>query len=71
MSDPEADQRLEKIESSLAHVERLYEQLNEVVVKHAEALRRIQVQLQRIGASVEEMEGERIRSTNPKPPHHH
>lgn len=64
------DERLEKMESTLAHLERLMEQLNEIVTEHAETLRRMQAQQQRVSASLEAIELERIKSTNPKPPHY-
>jgi uncharacterized coiled-coil protein SlyX len=65
-----AEARLEKIESHLAYLEHLCDQLNEVVAEQAKALRRIQNQQSKVASSLEEMELERIRSTNPKPPHY-
>ncbi|MBI5386484.1 MAG: SlyX family protein [Verrucomicrobia bacterium] len=62
--------RLERIESALAHLERHYEQLNEVVIEHGRSLARIQSLLQRLGQTVENIELDRIKSTNPKPPHY-
>jgi uncharacterized coiled-coil protein SlyX len=64
------EQRLERIESHLAHVERLYDELNQVVVQQADVLRRMQAQERRLSESMEAMELERIKSTNPRPPHY-
>ncbi len=66
----EATQRLEKIESHLAHLERHYEQLNAVVVEQARTLRKMQTLQQKLSASVENSELERIKGTNSKPPHY-
>ena len=66
----ESAQRLQTIESHLAHLERLYEQLNEVVVEQAKLIQRLQTQQKRIAGALESSELERIKSTNPKPPHY-
>ena len=63
-------QRLEKIESHLAHLERQYEELNQVVIEQARMIKRLQTQQGKIAESVETAEMERIRATNPKPPHY-
>lgn len=64
------EQRLEKIETHLAHLERLYDELNQVVVEQAETIHRMRTQERRLSATIEGLELERIRSTNPKPPHY-
>ena len=66
----ESAERLEKVEAALAHLERQYEQLNEVVVAQAKVLSKLQTQLQRVGQSMDGMELDRIKATNPKPPHY-
>jgi uncharacterized coiled-coil protein SlyX len=68
--DKELAERLEKIESHVAHLEHLYEQLNQVVLEQGRELTRMQAQQQRISRTVETMELERIKSTNQKPPHY-
>jgi uncharacterized coiled-coil protein SlyX len=68
--DREIAERLEKIESHLAHLERLCEQLNEVIVEQGRQLGRITSQQQRLSQSVETIELDRIKATNPKPPHY-
>jgi uncharacterized coiled-coil protein SlyX len=64
------NRRLERIEAHLAHVERLHDDLNEVVVEQAGLLKKLQTQLRRVSNTVETAELERIRATNPKPPHY-
>jgi uncharacterized coiled-coil protein SlyX len=66
----ELEKRLAKLESSLAHIERLYEQLNEVVTEQSRELTRLKKQVAATGETLEGIEGERIRSTNAKPPHY-
>jgi len=64
------EERLQTIEASLAHLEHLVEQLNEVVTQQAKTIQRLQHGQQRMASSMEQMELERIRGTNPKPPHY-
>jgi uncharacterized coiled-coil protein SlyX len=66
----EAAERLEKIESHLAHMECQYEQINAVVVEQARTLRKVQALQQKLAAAVEHSELERVKATNPKPPHY-
>ena len=65
-----SDERLQKVESHVAALERQLEQLNEVAVEQARELDRLKKQLGRIAQTVENAELERIKSTNPKPPHY-
>jgi uncharacterized coiled-coil protein SlyX len=65
-----SSERLERIEAHLAHVERQYEQLNEVVIEQGRALARLQKENTKVSQAVETMELERIRANNPKPPHY-
>ncbi|HWY74843.1 MAG TPA: SlyX family protein [Verrucomicrobiae bacterium] len=68
--DKQLAERLERIEFNLAHLEHLYDQLNQVVLEQGRTLGRMQIQQQRISRTMEVMELDRIKSTNPKPPHH-
>jgi uncharacterized coiled-coil protein SlyX len=68
MSD--SSQRLEKIESHLAHLERQYEELNQVVIEQARLIARLQKETGKISDTVGTIELERVRGTNPKPPHY-
>lgn len=63
-------QRLERIEAHLAHVERQNDALNEVVIEQGKLLKKLQAQVGRLSDSVESAELDRIKSTNPKPPHY-
>ena len=69
MSDPFA-QRLVKLESNLAHLEHLCEQLNQVVVAQGKQLARLQGQQQQLDTTVATIELERVKANNPKPPHY-
>ena len=66
----ESAQRLEKIESHLAHLERQYEELNQVVIEQARVLARLQKEHTKVSGAVESMEMERISTNTPKPPHY-
>ena len=66
----ESAERLEKIESNLAHLERQYEQLNQVVIEQARALARLQKESAQVSETIGNIELERVRATNPKPPHY-
>lgn len=64
------DERLQRLEAHVSHLEHLCDQLNAVVTDQARELDRLRQGLQRIGRSVESMEMDRIKANNPKPPHH-
>ena len=66
----ELAQRLEHLESQLAHLDRQYEQLNQVVIDQAKTLRKMQATQQRMAETVETAELDRVKSTNAKPPHY-
>ena len=70
MADSDANDRLMKIESNLAELERLYDQLNQVVIEQGNALYRLGQMQQQISDTVETIEMDRIKSTNAKPPHY-
>jgi SlyX protein len=63
-------QRLERIETYVAHLEHQVEQLNGVVVEQGKLVEHLKKQTQRQSAFLETMELERIKANNPKPPHH-
>ena len=62
--------RLDRLESHLAHVEKQVEELNDVIIDQARTIKRLQTITERLRDSVETTEIERIKSTNPKPPHY-
>ncbi len=63
-------QRLEKLESHVAHLEHQIEQLNDVVVDHSKLMERLKKQVQLQSETLETIEMERIKANNPRPPHH-
>jgi len=63
-------QRLERIESHLAHLERHYEELNQVVIEQSGTIKKLQLQQQRMAQTMETSEVERIKATSSKPPHY-
>jgi len=68
--DPTTSTRLEKLEFNLSHLEHQFEQLNQVVIEQAALLKRLQTQQRKLGQTIETIELERVRATNPKPPHY-
>jgi SlyX protein len=62
--------RFSRLEIQVAHIERLAEQLNGVVIEQSRELDRVRKLLQRQGLTLETIEMDRIKSTNPKPPHY-
>ncbi len=69
MSD-EVTQRLDRVEANLAHLEHQVEQLNGVIVEQGRELEQLKKLVQRQGSTLESIELERVKSTNPKPPHY-
>ena len=69
MSDPIV-KRLVNLESNLAHLEQLCEQLNQVVVTQGKQLARLRAQQDQAGQTLATIELERVKATNPKPPHY-
>jgi uncharacterized coiled-coil protein SlyX len=68
--EPELSERLQRLESHVAHLEHQYEELNQVIIEQSRVIKRLQNQQQRIAESVETAELDRIKSTNAKPPHY-
>lgn len=68
--DQELAERLERLESHLAHLERQHEELNGVVIEQARAIKKLQSVQQRVAETIENAELDRIKSTNAKPPHY-
>jgi len=62
--------RLENIESNLAHLERQYEELNQVVIEQARIITRLQKEHVKVSTAVQTMEIDRISANNTKPPHY-
>ena len=64
------EDRLQKLESHIAFLERQYDDLNKVVIEQGRALARVQSELGRANELLRSAEIERIRENNPKPPHY-
>lgn len=68
--DDELAERLNRLESTIAHLEHATELLNEVVTEQGRELTQLKRKYLQQAQSLETIELERIRSTNPKPPHY-
>lgn len=66
--DPEVQVRLE---SSIAHLEKLTEELNEVVIQQGRKLERLAQALERLEAHVKDPEWNDASGPQPPPPHYH
>jgi uncharacterized coiled-coil protein SlyX len=64
------DERLVKIESSLAHLEQLAESLNGTVSVQDKALRRLTQQLDQLTNRIAAEDAKATKENNPKPPHY-
>jgi uncharacterized coiled-coil protein SlyX len=63
-------ERLDQLESHLMHLERLCEQLNQVVLDQGRQITKLIAQQQRISETVDNIELDRIKATSTKPPHY-
>ena len=66
----ELEQRLVRLEAHLAHIERQNDAINEIVVEQGKLLQKLQAHVRRLSESAEATELDRIKSTNPRPPHY-
>ena len=66
----EAEQRLDRIEAHVTHLEQQLEQLNGVLIEQGKLVERLKKEVQRQSAAMETIELERIKATNPRPPHY-
>ncbi len=64
------EQRLASIEAHVAHLEKHHDELNGVIIEQGKLLKKLQTKVGRISDSLETEELDRIKSTNPKPPHY-
>ena len=69
MSD-EAAQRLDRVEATIAYWEHQVEQLNGVIIEQGKELEQLKRLVHRQAATLESIELERVKTTNPKPPHY-
>jgi len=66
----ENSQRIDKLESHLAHLEHQVEQLNGVVIDQGKLLDRLKKETQRQSGILQTLELEGIKSNVDKPPHY-
>ena len=67
---PSLDDRQNAVESSVAHLERQYDELNQMVVKQDKLLTRLSTMMTRMDSTFQGMEIDKIRNNNQKPPHY-
>ncbi len=63
-------QRMDKLESHVAHLEHQVEQLNGVIIEQGKLLDRLKKEVQRQSSILQTLELERMKSNNQKPPHY-
>jgi uncharacterized coiled-coil protein SlyX len=63
-------QRIERLETNVAHLEHQVEQLNEVIIEQSKLVEFLKKQTQRQSGILETMELEQIKANNAKPPHY-
>ncbi len=66
MSD-ENSQRMDKLETHLAHLEHQVDELNAVIIEHGKLLDRLKREVQRQSNIMQTLELERMKSNNQKP----
>jgi len=66
----ENSQRMDRLESHLAHLEHHVEQLNGVVIEQGKLLDRLRKETQRQSVAMQTLELERLKSNVQKPPHY-
>lgn len=64
------EQRIQRLETHLAHLERQHEELNQVVIDQDRVLRRLLSSAKNNEEFIRGLEIERIRANNPPPPHY-
>ena len=69
MNEPFTD-RIDKIESHVAHLDRQIDQLNEVAVEQSREMDRLKKLVGRLSLSLESAELDRVKSVDSKPPHY-
>ena len=70
MNSPEAHTRLEQLEASVAHLERLTDQLNEALVDQSRQIARLQKRLELLGQSIETRDASQPTPPIERPPHY-
>lgn len=65
-----SEERLGKLETNIAHLERQVEELNGVIIEQGKLLDRLKKEVQRQSTAMQTMELESIKANNAKPPHY-
>ena len=66
----EFQDRFQKLEAHIAHLEYQLDQLNQVVIDQGRLITRLKKEVQRQAEALETQELERIKANNQKPPHY-
>lgn len=69
MNPEHPEQRLARLEASVAHLERQYDELDGVAVEQGKLITRMLKRLEQFGETLESQELDRARNTQQKPPH--
>lgn len=69
MNAAELTQRIERVEATIAHMERQSDELNSVIIEQGRTITRLVKRLEQLGDTLETQELDRVRSTQQKPPH--
>lgn len=67
--DTTAQSKFERLEAHVSHLEKQYDELNAVVIDQGRELARLRLQVRRLTTTLEGLELDRIKATNPRPPH--
>ena len=70
MNPTELAARVAQLETSHAHLEHQYDQLNEAVIAQGKLLNRLQKRLEQLDTTLQSQELERIGNAQEKPPHY-
>lgn len=68
--DAETESRLEQLESTVAHLEHQYDQLNRIVIEQEKQLSRLKNVIDRMDNTLRDFELNQVRENNSKPPHY-
>jgi SlyX protein len=63
-------ERVQKLEASLAHLERNHDELNGVVIAQGKLIARLQKRLEQLDSTVQSQDIDRTSSAQQKPPHY-
>ena len=63
-------ERIANLEAALTHLERQYDQLNEIVIRQEKQLLRLSAVTERVDNTLHDMELDGMRSNNARPPHY-